>query len=57
MYPAIGLGYRFGREPEIFSVASPNSGLMFTNDVLPIKVRYFFAVGPTDWRGLFKSNV
>ena len=57
MYPAIGLGYRFGREPEIFSVASPNSGLMFTNDVLPIKVRYFFAVGPTDWRGLWKANV
>ena len=30
---------------------------MFTNDVLPIKVRYFFAVGPTDWRGLYKANV
>ena len=57
MYPSIGLGYRFGETPEIFSVASPNQGLMFSNDVLPIKVRYFFAVGPTDWRGLWKSNV
>lgn len=57
MYPAIGLGFRFGREPEIFSVASPTQGLMFTNDVMPIKVRYFFAVGPVDWRGLYKANV
>ena len=57
LYPSIGLGFRFGREPEIFSVASPTSGLMFTNDALPIKVRYFFAVGPTDWRGLYKHNV
>lgn len=57
LYPSIGLGYRFGRVPQIFSVASPNSGLMFTNDVMPIKVRFFFAVGPTDWRGLYKHNV
>ncbi|MCZ7568965.1 MAG: hypothetical protein M5U01_10315 [Ardenticatenaceae bacterium] len=57
LYPSIGLGYRFGRVPQIFSVASPTSGLMFTNDVMPIKVRFFFAVGPTDWRGLYKHNV
>jgi hypothetical protein len=57
LYPTIGIGYRFGREPEIFSVATPNQGLMFTNDVLPIKVRYFFAAGPMDWRGLYKANV
>lgn len=57
LYPSIGLGYRFGRSPEIFSVATANSGLMFTNDTMPIKVRYFFAVGPTDWRGLYKMNV
>jgi hypothetical protein len=30
---------------------------MFTNDTLPVKVRFFFAVGPTDWRGLHKNNV
>ena len=54
---SIGLGYRYGRTPEIFSVASPTAGLMFTNDTLPIKVRFFFACGPTDWRGLYKANV
>ena len=57
MYPSIGIGYRYGRNPEIFSVASPTAGLMFTNDTLPIKVRFFFAVGPTDYRGMYKHNV
>lgn len=57
LYPSIGLGFRYGRNPEIFSVASPTAGLMFTNDTLPVKVRFFFAVGPTDWRGLHKNNV
>ena len=57
LYPTIGIGYRYGQTPEIFSVASPNSGLMFTNDVMPIKVRWFYAVGAQDWRGLFKNNV
>jgi hypothetical protein len=57
LYPSIGIGYRYGRQPEIFSVASPTAGLMFTNDTLPIKVRFFYAVGPIDYRGLHKSNV
>ena len=57
LYPSIGLGYRFGRTPEIFSVASPTAGLMFSNDTLPVKVRFFFAVGPVDWRGMYKHNV
>ena len=57
LYPTIGLGFRYGRTPEIFSVASPTAGLMFTNDTMPVKVRFFFAVGPTDWRGLHKNNV
>ncbi len=57
LYPGIGLGFRFGEVPEIFSVADDKSGLMFTNDVMPIKVRYFFAVGPTDWRPHYKHNV
>ena len=56
-YPSIGIGYRFGRAPEIFSVASPTAGLMFSNDTMPIKVRWFTAVGPTDWRGMYKHNV
>ncbi len=35
LYPSIGIGYRYGRAPEVFSVASPTAGLMFTNDTLP----------------------
>jgi hypothetical protein len=57
LYPTIGLGFRYGRVPEIFSVASPTAGLMFTNDTMPIKVRFFFATGPMDYRGLYKENV
>ena len=57
LYPTIGLGFRYGRAPEVFSVASPTAGLMFTNDTMPVKVRFFFAVGPIDYRGLYKANV
>ena len=57
LYPSIGMAYRYGRQPEIFSVASPTAGLMFSNDTMPIKVRFFYAVGPTDYRGLYKENV
>ncbi len=57
LYPAVGLGFRFGGTPEVFSVASPASGLMFTNDVMPVKVRWFYAAGPMDHRGLYKANV
>jgi hypothetical protein len=57
LYPSIGIGFRYGRVPEVFSVASPSTGLMFSNDTMPVKVRFFFAVGPTDWRGLYKHNV
>lgn len=56
LYPSIGLGFRYGRTPEIFSVASPTAGLMFTNDTMPVKVRFFYATGPTDYRGLYKMN-
>ncbi len=57
LYPTIGLAFRYGRMPEIFSVASPTAGLMFTNDTMPVKVRFFFAAGPMDYRGLYKANV
>ncbi len=57
LYPSIGMGFRYGKTPEIFSVADANSGLMFTNDVMPVKVRWFYAVGPTDWRGMYKHSV
>ncbi len=43
--------------PELFSVVSEESGLMFTNDTLPIKVRDEFAVGVNGPRGVYKENV
>jgi len=57
LWPTIGLGFRFGRTPEIFSVTSPTAGLMFTNDTMPVKVRFIYATGPMDYRGLYKHNV
>jgi hypothetical protein len=57
LYPSIGLAYRYGRTPEVFSVASPTAGLMFTNDTMPVKVRFFFATGPIDHRGLYRHTV
>lgn len=57
LYPSLGVGYRYGRVPEVFTVSSPLAGLMFTNDTMPVKVRFYVAVGPTDWRGLYKCNV
>ena len=57
LYPSIGIGYRYGRVPEIFSVADPLAGLMFSNDVMPVKVRFFYCVGVIDYRGLYKHNV
>lgn len=43
--------------PELYSVVSPTSGLVFTNDTLPIKVRDWFAYGVNGWRGIGKRNV
>lgn len=57
LYPSIGLGFRYGRTPEIFSVADPRAGLMFSNDVMPVKVRFLYAAGAIDHRGLYKHNL
>lgn len=54
--PCLGVGFRFGRVPELFTVTDPRMGLMFTNDTLPIKVRYIYAVGVINYRGAVKSN-
>ncbi|MBI3733830.1 MAG: hypothetical protein HY259_10310 [Chloroflexi bacterium] len=57
VYPCIGVGYRYGRMPEVF-VADQNAvGSMFTNDEMRIKVRFIVGVGIIDYRGLHKSNV
>lgn len=43
--------------PEIFSVTSPQAGLVFSNDTLPVKVRDWYAYGITGYRGVGKRNV
>ena len=43
--------------PEIYSVATANAGLFFSNDSLPIKVRDWFSYGVSTWRGIGKRNV
>lgn len=43
--------------PEIFAVSNPTAGLVFTNDVLPVKVRDWYAYGVATWRGIGKRNV
>ncbi len=63
VYPVIQMSYSQapgGREhpaPELFAVTSENSGLLFTNDTLPIKVRDEFALGVNGPRGIGKRNV
>ena len=57
LYPSIGLGFRYGRTPEVISLASPTTGLMFSNDTMPIKVRFFYALGAIDYRGMYLHAV
>lgn len=57
VYPCLGVGYRFGREPEVFQAGDEVVGSMFTNDELRVKSRFFYAAGVIDWRGLRKANV
>ncbi|MCO5181538.1 MAG: hypothetical protein M9896_15965 [Candidatus Promineofilum sp.] len=62
LFPVIQMSYSQspgGRQhpiPELFAVVSETSGLMFSNDVLPIKVRDEFAVGVNGARGIGKRN-
>ena len=63
VFPVIQMSYSQapgGRRhpiPELFAVVSETSGLMFSNDILPIKVRDEFAVGVNGARGIGKRNV
>lgn len=57
IYPSFGVGYRYGREPEIFTAGDETVGSMFTNDELRVKGRFFYGVGVIDWRGVRKANV
>lgn len=51
------IGYRFGREPELFIADDERTGSMFTNDEMRIKCRFLVAVGIGDYRALHKNNV
>ena len=55
--PGICIGYRYGREPELFLADDQTVGSMFTNDEMRIKCRFFVAVGVADYRPLHKNNV
>ena len=43
--------------PELFSVVNEQTGLMFTNDTMPIKIRDEYAYGVATYRGIGKRNV
>lgn len=55
--PAIFVGYRFGRQPEVFIAGDSQSPAVFMNDEHRLKVRFFLAVWVNDFRPLHKSNV
>lgn len=55
--PGIGVGYRYGRIPEVFVAQDEVVGSMFTNDELRVKVRFLYAAGVMDYRPLHKNNV
>jgi len=56
LVPFVGVAFRFGENPEIFMPADSNH-ILWLHDVLPVKVRAFFAVSVIDWRGAIKSNL
>jgi len=55
--PGICIGYRYGRQPELFISQDPLTGSMFTNDTMRLKVRFYYAVGVGEYRALYKANV
>jgi hypothetical protein len=63
VFPVIQMSYsqnpggRNHPTPELYAVTSEQSGLLFSNDTLPIKVRDEFAVGVNGPRGIGKRNV
>jgi hypothetical protein len=55
LMPFVGVAFRFGETPEIFMPSDTNH-ILWLHDVLPIKVRWFFAAGVIETRGAIKSN-
>lgn len=63
VYPVIMMSYAQSTgggahpTPELYAVTSETQGLVFTNDVLPVKVRDWYAFGVNGYRGIAKRNV
>lgn len=63
LYPVIMMSYAQGAQgnvhpaPELFSVTNETQGLVFTNDLLPVKCRDWYAYGVNGYRGIAKRNV
>ena len=63
LHPVIQMAYASAPQggihalPEIYEVRSETSGLMFTNDTLPIKIRDWWAYGVATHVGVGKNNV
>jgi hypothetical protein len=56
LLPFAGVAFRFGEQPEIYTPSQDNY-ILFLHDVLPVKVRWFFAVSVIEPKGAIKSNV
>lgn len=63
LHPVIQMAYANAPQggqhpmPEIFEVTSETSGLMFTNDTLPVKIRDWWGYGVATYVGVGKNNV
>jgi hypothetical protein len=63
LHPVIQMAYANAPQggqhpvPEIFEVTGETSGLMFTNDTLPVKVRDWWGYGVATYVGVGKNNV
>ncbi|MCC6455888.1 MAG: hypothetical protein IT328_13130 [Caldilineaceae bacterium] len=63
LHPVIHMAYANAPQggqhpmPEIYEVTSESSGLMFTNDTLPVKVRDWWGYGIATYTGIGKNNV
>jgi len=63
LHPVIQMAYANAPQggqhpmPEIFEVTGESSGLMFTNDTLPVKIRDWWGYGVATYVGIGKNNV
>lgn len=56
--PGIEMGFLDGREePELFVQDTPNSGSMFTNDKMTMKIRHIYGGAVVDYRAFTKAVV